>query len=173
MGRVYTEEDEYVKEMSKHEQFHSKWTLGDLKPGNPYVYRPFPRMMYQAQQAPNGKWAMSLPQPSRFGFHDDAAWGHACRAADAFVDGCRRIVDTADEHAKALADGWRDTAAEALAWRDGLDHDIATAAAERNYADRNMGHKALAESAAEEAETFGHVPEIKRKKVKRKAAASA
>lgn len=40
----------FVKEVSKFEQFHTRYTAGTNGPGNPYVYRPFPKMVYRAQR---------------------------------------------------------------------------------------------------------------------------
>src|SRR5258706_3644825 len=92
-------DSEYAKELAKHEQHQTIYTMGGLRPGNPYVYRRWPAMMYKAQQIPgNGKWAVSQPPPSNFGFHDMAEWDRACQSAAHFTTSCQMTVGSEDEH---------------------------------------------------------------------------
>jgi len=44
-GIVVVPGSNYAREMAKWEQFPSKYG----QPGNPYVYRPFPKMVYRAE----------------------------------------------------------------------------------------------------------------------------
>jgi len=165
MPILYNPNSAYAKEMAKWEQFPSEWTIGGLKPGNPPTRRPYPRMLYKASQTSSGKWATSLAPPSRFGFRDENEWDRACQEAHRFNESNQKIVANEAEHRKAeeSGEGWRDSQKEAMEFREALESAIGRAAAERNWQDRNMGEKAKAESAAAEAEHFGHLPEIKEK----------
>jgi hypothetical protein len=149
--------------MAKWEQRPSEYTLGGLKPGRPFKFEAYPRMMYQARQANNGKWLVSMEMPSRFGFPDDNSWDRACLEATRFSEACQRIVNDEAEHKRARDEGWRDNPKEAMEFREALEKAVGDAAAERNFRDRNMSEKAKEESAAAEAEHFGHLPEIPEK----------
>ena len=50
-------------ELRKHEQFPTYYT-GAEGPGNPYRYRPFPKMLYRAELTESGKVACGAEQPS-------------------------------------------------------------------------------------------------------------
>ena len=163
MPQLHNPESEFVKEMAKWEQRPSEYTVGGLRPGRPFTGEIYPRMMYMAHQGSNGKWAVSGEQPSRFLFPDDNSWDRACQEAIRFSESCQRIVYDESEYRKARDDGWRDNPTEAMEFRDSLEKAISTAAAERNYRDRNMSENAKAEVAAAEAEHFGHLPEIPEK----------
>lgn len=160
MAVIWTEESKFVKEMAKHEQHQSKWTLGDLKPGNPYVYRPYPRMLYKAHKRDNGKYEVALPVSGRHLFLNDGDWQRHMDDVLRFNSECQKTVETEREHQKAREDGWMDSMTEALDFHKKLDDMVAKAAAERNYQDRNMSDGAKAEAAQFESEQFGHVAEI-------------
>lgn len=163
MPVLFNPNSEFAKEMAKWEQFPSQWTAGGLQPGNPpRGVRPYPRMLYCAHRNPSGQWAVSMDPPSRFGFRDENEWDRACQDAQRFTESCQKIVPNEEEHRKAResGEGWRDHPKEAMEFREALEKAIGDAAAERNWRDRNMGEKAKAESAAAEAEHFGHLPEI-------------
>lgn len=170
MSILYNPNSEFAKEMAKWEQFPSEWTAGGLKPGNPYVFRAYPKMLYCARRTPSGQWAVALGPPSRFGFHDENEWDRACQEAQRFTESCQKTVANEAEHKKALesGEGWRDDPKAAMEFREALEKAVGDAAAERNWRDRNMGEKAKAESAAAEAEHFGHLPEIPEQPVKRR-----
>lgn len=155
-------QSEYSKEMARWEQRPSEYTIGS-QPGNPFRFQFFPAMVYKADRLPgSGKWACSAPAPSRFAFTNDNEWARACQEADAFTVSCQKIVNNEEEHKRALesGEGWRNSPKEALEWRERLEKQIGDAAAERNFRDRNMSEKALAEVEKAEAEHFGHLPEI-------------
>ncbi len=70
-----------------------------------------------------------------------------------------------EEEEQAKRDGWRNSPQEAIDFLNGLDDDIAKAAAHRAYEDRNMSEKARREIVEAEAAADGaHVPEIVEKK---------
>ena len=174
-----------AKEYAKWEMLPSEWTIGALRPGNPYrkgndFGKPgaeYPRMLYKAHPIPgSGKMAVALQEPEFFGFRDQNEWDRACQSAARFTASCQKTVSSEAEHERARDDGWRDSPQEAMDFSEALQKAISNAAAERNYRDRNMGEKAKEESAAAEAEHFGHLPEIpekpKRKYVRKKAASA-
>src|SRR5262249_55226254 len=116
MPIVYTEESEYARELAKWEQFPTRLTAS---PGNPFRYRPYPKMLHRAQRLPSGQVGCPLPMTSI----SDAD-------AEAFAKRGQLIVyDEAQERA-AYLEGWRLTYAEAIAAFEAQQQAIATAAAE-------------------------------------------
>lgn len=160
MAVLLNPESPFVKEMAKWEQFPSEYTIGGNRPGNPYTFRPYPRMMFMARQTPSGKWDTALQPPAQFGFRDVNEWDRACMEAQKFTESCQRVVNDETEHKRAKDEGWRDTPTDALDFRNALEKAVGDAAAERNFRDRNMSEKAKEEVAQVEAETFGHLAEI-------------
>jgi hypothetical protein len=163
--------EEHIKELARWEQHHSEFTPRGTQPGNPYTKREFPMMIYRAQQHPqSGKWCTAIVPPAYFGFRDMNEWDRACQAAAIFTQGCQRIVRSEAELDAAIrsGEGWRQSAEEAMKWRESLEDEISTAAAERHFSDRKLSPKAQAEAAKIEAETFGHVPVIPEKPRPRK-----
>ncbi len=154
-----------AKEEAKWEQHFTSKTVGGLRPGNAYVYRPFPKMIYCARQTASGKWSVGETHPSIVGFQDHNNWSRACEAADRFNTTTNKIVNSESELTQALesGEGWRESPEDALAYRASLDREISNAAAERAYDDRRMSEKAQSERKAYEKEHFGHAPEIPEK----------
>lgn len=124
------------------------------------VKRPFsqyPLMMFRPRQLPSGKWACSAVS--------DALFGGVPGSAEQWSNGCHLVVQSDSERERALGDGWRDSPKEALDHREAVEREIADAAAERAYSDRNMSERAKAEAKRVDDETFEHVaavPEAKR-----------
>lgn len=165
---IYTEEAPLTKELAKHEQFPSRFTPGDLRPGNPYQFRPYPKMLYMARQAIDGKWATAAGEPSPLLWRDPNEWARQANYAATFTASCQRVVMDDDEYARAVDEGWRDSAHDALDFREALERAVGEAAAERAFSDRKMSEKAQAEAAKVESETFGHVAEIQETKNRKK-----
>jgi hypothetical protein len=138
MGVVITPESELGKEMAK-------WERPERGGTRPYVYVPFPRMLYKARKRPDGRVMCMDP------------------ADESFSAQCWFVVQNELELEKAHREGWRDSPKEALDYFEGLERDIARAAAERAYSDQRLTEKARAEAAAAEAETPEHVPDIPRR----------
>jgi hypothetical protein len=158
-GLVPVPGSNFSKEMAKFEQFHSKWTMGS-SPGNPYTYRPYPKMLYRAQHW-NGKVCCMAAPPDPAEFRDPQEFNRAEEAARKFTERCQRIVRDATEHARAAEDGWRESPQEAVEYLLSRDRERSTATAERNWQDRNMSEQAKREIAAEiEAVGGEHLPEI-------------
>jgi len=158
-------------ELAKWEQHDTRYVARDkgLAPGNPYAFRPYPKMLYKAHRLSNGKWSTTMPVPASYEFQRDQDWDRACQSAEAFGRQCQTIVNSEDEHRKLEAEGWRETQHGALEFQESLQKAVSDAAAEANYRDRNMSEKALAEKAEFEADNFGHqpvVPEASERKAK-------
>jgi hypothetical protein len=171
---------EIEKELAKHEQHDTEFVARGkgLKPGNPYVFRKFPMMLYRAQRLPgNGKFATAMQHPPAYEFDRDQAWERACAAADHFTKSCQHTVNNEAEYKAAIesGEGWRDTQKDAVAHQEALLKAVSTAAAERNHRDRNMSEGAKSEAAGFEGENFGHQAEIPEapERAQRKEAAKA
>lgn len=153
-----------VKETARHEQFPSRYTVG-TQPGNPYVYREYPKMLYRAEHY-NGKPVCMAAPPDAYLFKDDREFRHAEVSARRFTEACQLIVGNAEERQKAMENGWRESPGEAVAYLMGRDRAEGNATAHRLYEDRNLSEKAQRE-VAEVMEASGgeHQPEISKAKV--------
>jgi hypothetical protein len=152
----------YAKEMQKFEQFPSKY---GPNPGNPYVYRPFPKMVYRAQIWQGKPLCMATP-PDPMAFPNPADMQRVEEAARRFNENCQRIVMDEHELQVALEGGYREDPNEAVKYLEARQRAEANAAAERNYEDRLMSERARAEAKAEVRRAFeeegrhaGEVPE--------------
>lgn len=150
------------KEMAKFEQFHSKWTDGS-GPGNPYRYRPFPKMLFRAERR-GGPIECMAPPPDRYEYRDDRAFQHAEEAARRFTEKCQRIVKDEREYTRAMEEGWRESPQEAIAFCNERENAISREVAHRNYDDRNLSEQAKAEITAAELEAGEPLPEIPAKR---------
>jgi hypothetical protein len=119
----------------------SKWEV-------PYRFQRYPAMLYKAFPRENGKVMCGDP---------GVAVGDA--VAEAFTRRCQLTVGNESEQARAIADGWRKSPDDALAYYEGLQRDIATAAAEANFHATSMTPKAQAERSAREKATHKQIPE--------------
>ena len=153
----------YQREMGKFEQLpNDKWAFG--RPGNPYTYRPYPKMLYRAELV-GGKAACMMPEPDPYGAVDPRAIERAAEAARRFTEKCQRIVQDDVEHSQAAENGWRESPQEAIDYLNARETARADAAAHRNYEDRNMSEMAKREIAAETAATGGeHIPAMPEKR---------
>jgi len=165
-GVVIIPGSNYAKEMAKFEQFPSKYSEN---PGNPYVYRPFPKMVYKAELYQGMIRCMAAVSPNEY--VDVNQQMRAEEAARQFTEKCQRTVKDDRELQVAMEMGYRETPTEAVAWLEAKQRSIADAAAERNYADRNMSEKAKVEAKAEVARAFNeegsHAAEVPEKPIKR------
>lgn len=146
MGVVISPDSELGKELAKWNKPH------DIR--DPHNH--FPRMLYMAQTRPDGVSSVCET-------NDDVFAGKP-GAAEAFNGRCQRIVQSEQEERIAEEQGWRHSPAEAMERHESKEKSIADAAAHRAYEDRNMSDAAKVEIAAAEAETAGHVPEVKQKR---------
>lgn len=162
MGVVINPESELFKEHQKWEQFPRHHVDGSIIPaGNPYVFRPYPKMLYKAHEARTGKICCMAGPVSPFGWVNNTDYERAVAEADTFTKSCQKIVHSESEENEANRQGWRETPDKALALAEGLQRDIATAAAEAAHAVQRMGEKARTEYEAAENATERHVVDVK------------
>jgi hypothetical protein len=165
-GIVIIPGSNYAKEMAKFEQFPSKY--GE-NPGNPYTYRPFPKMVYKAELYQGMIRCMAQVAPNEFVNVNEQM--RAEEAARQFSEKCQRVVKNDQEYQRALEMGYRESPTEAVEYLEARQRSIAEAAAERNYADRNMSDKAKDEAKVEVARAFSeegsHAAEVPEKPIKR------
>jgi hypothetical protein len=165
-GIVIIPGSNYAKEMAQFEQFPSKY--GE-NPGNPYTYRPFPKMVYKAELYQGMIRCMAQVAPNEFVNVNEQM--RAEEAARQFSEKCQRVVKNDQEYQRALEMGYRESPTEAVEYLEARQRSIAEAAAERNYADRNMSDKAKVEAKAEVARAFNeegsHAAEVPEKPIKR------
>lgn len=148
-----------VREHSKWEQFPSKYTVG-TSPGNPYTYRPFPKMLYRADRY-NGQIVCMGAPPDPSEFKDPREAERAEEHARRFTEKCQLIVRDEAELSRAMESGWRETPQEAVEHVLARDRVVAQETAERQYQDRNMSERARREADLVVAESGGeHQPEI-------------
>lgn len=148
------------REMQKFEQLpHSKWALGN--PGNPYVFRQFPMMVYKAKKGPNGAIACRAGRPDPYhAWRDHTELLRAEEAAERFNKECEKTVHNEEELQKALEMGYRSDLQEAVDWAIAKEKAIGTETAHRNWDDRNMSEAARAEIDKQTKDAGGaHQPE--------------
>ncbi len=124
--------------------------LGKWERRSTYVHKSLPAMLYKAFPHPGHGGKVMCGDPG-------VAVGEA--EAEAFTRRCQLTVQSDAELERALADGWRKTPDQALAYYEGLQQAIATAAAEANFHATSMTPKAQAERSAREKATHRQVPE--------------
>lgn len=165
-GIVISPGSNAAKEYSKFEQFPSKWTAG-YPPGNPYVYRPYPKMLYKAQDY-HGKVCCMAARPDEGEFRDPREYERAVDAAERFTQRCQKIVNDERERSIAMEQGWRESPDEAVAFVNRRNDEIGRAAAERNYEVERMSEGAQREVRAAEVANDGRhlevMPEAKRRR---------
>ena len=163
-----------AKDLAEWEQ-HDTLTcrLAGKSPGRPYVYRPFPKMLFKATQIPPGnagagKFAVFMPIPRRSPMETEQVWALAVSFAEEFTKANQCEVRDENELKARLesGEGWAEGPQEALAVQEVYAKAISDAAAERNWQDRRMSEKAKAESLAVESEHFGHLGEIKEQQIR-------
>jgi hypothetical protein len=164
-GVVIIPGSNYQRELGRFEQFPSKYT-GDEGPGNPYRYRPFPKMVYIAKKY-KGKLVCMAAPPHPLEFVNPKEYERVEEQAAQFTKECQRVVNDESEYQKAMEAGYRESPVEAVEHAEKREEKKADAAAERNWDDRNMSDKAKAETRkAEEAAGAEHLGEIPRTPVK-------
>jgi len=131
---TYNPEGKYAQELQRWEQPN-------------YVHQEYPLMMFRAARQPQGGVVVSVDPQDGTHLHGS----------------CVCVVNDEEDRDRHRADGWRGSAKEALEHFEGLERDVAEAAAHREYVDRNMSPAAKQEvRAAEVAADGAHVPEVPR-----------
>ena len=128
MPIVINPSSEYAKELRKWEQHHTRFALdeaGDSGPGHPYVFRPFPRMLYKAHKRANGQYSCVEGTPSPYLYPDPQSYERACFEVDQFNKSCQRIVQSEADEQREQAQGWRNSPVEALNYAEALEQEMA------------------------------------------------
>ena len=136
-----------------------------LKFEKPYVFEPFPKMMYKAQRTPSGKVKV-MEDSIDFAqtIWADAQLSKEQNRIEFFNKSNQKTVGDESEYKAALNAGWRDHPDDAIKHYEERELAISDATAERHYADSKMSEKAQAEAAAVDDSTEFHVPFIPEKK---------
>jgi len=145
MPIVHNPSSALAQELRKWEQHPTALAIdeaGEMRPGNPYAYRPYPKMLYRAQKRDNGQVQVIDPTD------------------EAFSKSCQVIVHDEADHRRKRDQGWHDSIAEALAAYEAMERDIARAAAEANFAVQRMSERARAEHQQATDATADHVPDL-------------
>jgi len=173
MPVVVNPASELGKELRKWEQHHTVYSIDEnyeSKPGNPYQFREFPKMLYRASRRPNGQAACQLAPPPLNLFSGASAvdeWQREMLAVEAFNVANRKIVNDEAAERIAIGQGWCDSQTKAIDQYEQEQLAIGNAAAEAAAAVKRMSPSAQAEYAAAEEQTIEHVTDIK--PVKRRA----
>lgn len=134
-------------------------------------FEKFPMMLHCARetQPESGTWVTSKPEPEFIGFRNEAEWGRELQRVSNFNKTCQQVVQNEQEYDRLCAngEGWRDTPAEAMAFRESLEAEIGTAALETEIASRKMSPAAQREAREAINATSDHVPEIPRTPVRK------
>lgn len=158
---VINPHSELGKELRRWEQHRTHLVPQGTNPGNPYVFREFPKMLYRAQRKPiGGQVACLLPAPHPHEFEKADAYDRACQMKETFDRACQRIVKSADEEAIAKGQGWCVTPQAALDQFEAEQRALGQAAAEAAAAAARMTATAQAEFTAAEAQTHEHVTDV-------------
>lgn len=160
MGVVINPESDLGHELAKWEQHHTRLVGDGQNPGNPYVYRPYPKMLYRAQRLPNGQIRCVAAPPNPLHFNDPKDYEREFERTEAFNKACQRIVGDESEHLIAQGQGWCEDIPAAMAQAEREAAAISTAAAEAAYQAARMSERALAEFAAADAASEHHVVDV-------------
>ena len=158
-GIVWSPASPYVKEMRKWEQFPSEWTVKS-RPGNPYVFREFPKMLYKAQRQPNQQVACLLPYPDPYEFDRADLYQQEVLRRESFNRSCTKVVGNESEERIAKGQGWANSALAAMELHEAAEQAIGNAAAETAYQARRMSEQAREEYTHAEASTHQHVTDV-------------
>lgn len=141
-------------------------------PGNPYVFREFPKMLYRAETHPVSGQATCMkarPNPWEFIHIPDREaraqfYDEACQQAELWNKEHQKIVRDEFEERIAKGQGWANTVAGALERFEQDQQQIAEAAAQTAFHAQRMSDKARAELAAADASTDQHVVDVRPRK---------
>jgi hypothetical protein len=121
-------------------------------------------MLYKATTNVQGKVVCYEPMPPEYLFMDPNSYNRACIEVDVQNRQNTKTVHSAEEKAQAEREGWRASPTDALAFYEGLQQDIARAAAEAAFSVQRMSEHARGEFAAATQATHAHVVDVQGKK---------
>src|SRR4030095_4057291 len=153
-----------AQELRKWEQHPTRFALdenGDMRPGNPYVFRPYPKMVYKALKIPQtGKVICMMPQPDIYDYTDMASYERAGLRVDALNRQCYKLVHSDAEWQRAKDDGWRSDATQALEQYEAYEQAIGNAGAGAAAAVPRISAQAKDEKQAADNATHQHVTDV-------------
>lgn len=159
-GLVINPHSALGKELRKWEQFPSDLTPRGTRPGNPYVFREYPKMLYKAQRMPNQQMACMLPAPHPYDFQRPEDFDRALLFKESFDRSCFKIVANDAEERIAAGQGWALTIDAAIALHEQQQQAIGNAAAEVAHAAQGMTETAKRELHAADQQTHEHVTDV-------------
>lgn len=167
MPVVINPASEIGKELRKWEQHHTAHSIDEnyeSRPGNPYVFREYPKMLYKAMKRSSGQVACQLPPPPLHLFSGPNAtdeWQREMVAVETFNNACRKVVQDEAQERLASGQGWSTSQQGAIDRFEQDERAIGNAAAEAAHAVRRMSASAQAEYADAERQTIEHVTDVK------------
>jgi hypothetical protein len=162
-GVVLNPHTEYARELRKWEMFPSHLTPPGTRPGNPFVQRDYPLMLYRATMHPRtGKGECLLPLPNAYDFDPGRMdlYDQAINAVMSWNREHQNVVPDAAARAVAEGQGWCLTPAAAVARYEQTQLEIANAAAEAAHRAARMSPPAQREYTEASAETSAHVVDV-------------
>lgn len=171
---VINPHSELGRELRRWEQHYTHLVPPGTKPGNPYVYRPYPKMLYKAQRNAKGKVLCVEAPPHPWDFERGEQYERAILMFESFNKSNQKIVD--DEAAERLAkgQGWCESPQAAVEQFEREQQAVGNAAAEVAFAAQRMSPEARAELHTVERTTHEHTVDVKpKRKYTRKSKAPA
>jgi hypothetical protein len=159
-GVVINPHSAYGKELRKWEQHRTDLVPRGTNPGNPYVFRPYPKMLYKAQRQLGGQYVCMPPAPHPYDFAKPEEHQQAILAWESFNRSCTRIVKDESEERLAKGQGWAESPVLALERHEQDERAIGQAAAEAAFTARRMTEKSQAELVEAESSTYQHVTDV-------------
>ena len=160
-GLVINPHSALGKELRKWEQHRTELVPRGTNPGNPYVYREYPKMLYRAQRLPNGQSGCLAQHPDPYQFERADQFERAVLMVESFNRSCTRVVADESQERIAIGQGWALDPKAAMAVYEQEQQAIGNAAAEAAYAAQGMTSKAREELKAADASTHQHVTDVK------------
>jgi uncharacterized protein (DUF4415 family) len=156
---------EELRKWEQHNTIYAMTPDGDFKPGNPYVFRPYPKMLFMAKTNPKtGKMSVGEVQPAPWLYTNMQDLERDTNFVEGFNRQCQKIVQNEDEDLKAQGQGWCEKQDEALRRAEKHYEDMAEEAARVHYQVARMGEKARAEFKEADASTSQHILDVKPKR---------
>lgn len=155
------------KELARWEQHHTHLIGRGQTPGNAYVYRPYPRMLFKAVKKQNGRVVCMEGEPPVHLFKEHAEYQRAYSEWQVLDQQCSKVVNSEEEERLAKGQGWCTSQQEAITRFEQEEQALSRAAAEANFAAAKMSTKAQAEKKALDNSTHEHVLDVTPSALKR------
>lgn len=159
-GLVINPHSELGKELRKWEQFPSDLTPRGTRPGNPYVFREYPKALYMARRLPNMQMACFLPAPHPYDFQRPEEFLQAVLFKESFDRSCYTTAANAEEERIKVSQGWEPTIDQAIQRHEQQQQAIGNAAAEVAHTAQGMTETAKRELKAADSQTHEHVTDV-------------